>query len=241
MTLISSFLSWVRTAVASRFEAMPAWFAITQIFIGLGWLRAATEKLITASWWTGADLRTFVAEHDGLGMPMYQGFIDNVVLPYAGENSLFVMALQFVVGLSLLSGRLIGPALATGMFMNLNFVAAGAVDPSVFYLLSQGGLLLWLAERSRRRTTNTALDATWFGGIALAAVSVPSIGTLHPADVIYDPSVILATVGAMAAVGTWLCRQRRMRVAEMADATAAVHFGHAQSREATAATGSGRR
>ena len=32
--------------------------------------------------------------------------------------------------------------------MNLNFIAAGAVDPSIFYVLAQGAVALWLAERA---------------------------------------------------------------------------------------------
>jgi hypothetical protein len=38
------------------------------------------------------------------------------------------------------------------------------------------------------------------GAVAAAAVSVPSISTLHPAHVIDDPAVMIAFLGALSAV-----------------------------------------
>ncbi len=42
----------------------PAWVVVTQVFIGLGWLRAAAEKLIEPHWWAGGTINDFLADHD---------------------------------------------------------------------------------------------------------------------------------------------------------------------------------
>ncbi len=86
------------------------------------------------------------------------------------------------------------------MFLNLHFMAAGAVTPSAFYLLGQGALALWACERAMSRTRARALRLA--AGVAAFAVGVniPFISTLHPAHVIEDPAVMFTFGGALAAL-----------------------------------------
>ena len=191
----------VVTATVDRLTAVPPWVLLLQLFIGLGWTRAGTEKLISSEWWNGAELELFLRDHSVLTVVWYQPFIDLVVHPGAIVISFVVMAMQFLLGAALLSNKRVGLALGVGMVLNLNFIAAGAVNPSVFYLLAQGAVLLWIAERSRDSSTIDLLEVVMMAGATLAVVSAPGIRTLSPAEVIDDPALMLATVGGF----TLLC------------------------------------
>lgn len=52
--------------VSARLRDLPAWVVVTEVFIGLGWLRAATEKLIDPPWWAGGTISDFLADHDAI-------------------------------------------------------------------------------------------------------------------------------------------------------------------------------
>ena len=111
--------------------------------------------------------------------------------------------------MSFVRGRFVGFALAVGVLMNLNFMAAGAVNPSAFYLVIQGTIALWLAERTRAgQRAGRALTATAVAGAGLAALSVPYISTLHPHGVVEDPAVMMVMGGALTVVGCGLAHRR---------------------------------
>ena len=108
---------------------------------------------------------------------------------------------QLIAGLSLVSGRFLGIGLLVGLFMNVNFLAAGAVNPSAFYLVMQGALGLWLLEqRGQRASTFTYLRAVSIvlGGLGLG--SLPYVSTLHPAKVTDDPAIMLILTALLALV-----------------------------------------
>ncbi|MEM9032959.1 MAG: hypothetical protein AAGA99_03850 [Actinomycetota bacterium] len=196
----------VRTRTASlvrrRLDAFPPWVLLIQTFIGLGWLRAGVEKLISVEWWTGTELEGFLALHAGETLPWYLPFVELVVSPSAAVVSFVVMAAQFAIAGSLLSGRRVGLALCAGMLLNLHFIAAGAVAPSVFYLLAQGAVALWMAEQRRTRQLSVLLTAVSIGGAAMAGASLLAIRTIDPALVIEDPALMLVTVGAFGAAAS---------------------------------------
>ena len=178
-------------SLVSQRLGVPAWVLVTQLFIGFGWLRAATEKVLDPDWWNGASLRGFLADHEEASLGWYTPFTENVVAPFTVAIAVVVFAFQLVAGASLVLGRRVGLGLAIGIFLNLHFVAAGAVNPSAFYLLAQGAIALWSAETSRDQPRPA--QVLW--GVALAALllgiaSVPFISTLDPALVIDDPAVM---------------------------------------------------
>ena len=195
-----------RRHLSARTAGLPAWVVLTQLFIGLGWLRAVTEKLIDPAWWNGAAIHAFVEDHEGLAVGWYQPFVDTVVSPRALLVALVVMAAQLVAGLSLVTGRKAAVGVGVGMFLNLHFLAAGAVDPSAFYLLAQGALALWMAERASTPAVLRRLETAAVSAAVLAAVSLPFITTLHPAEVIEDPAVMFAFGGSLSAVAALLAR-----------------------------------
>ncbi len=178
----------IRSLIDERIFGLPIWVVITQLFLGLGWLRAAVEKLISTGWWRGDVIRMFLIDRQDQTLGWYQPFVDLVVSPLAAVVAAVVLVSQAAIGLSFLSGRFVGPALLAGMLLNLHFIAAGAVNPSAFYLVMQGAIALWLAERTvAERRTSRILVATAALGAVLAALSLPFISTVDPHGVIEDP------------------------------------------------------
>lgn len=183
-----------------RFAGQPAWVVLTSLFIGLGWLRAVAEKLIDPRWWRGDVLEQFIAEHADTTLGWYEPFLDSAVLPLAPVVAAVVVLGQLAAGASLVTGRRLAVGLSIGMFLNLHFMAAGAVTPSAFYLLAQGALVLWLSERATGTGNIRALRIAAAVGAFVVGVNVPFISTLHPAEVIEDPAVMFSFAGALAAL-----------------------------------------
>jgi thiosulfate dehydrogenase [quinone] large subunit len=193
-----------RQLLSERFAGLPAWVVVTQLFIGLGWLRAVTEKLMDPDWWTGDVLRDFVSSHADTTLGWYAPFVNSVALPLAAGVALVVVVGQLLAGISLVTGRRLNVGLAVGMFMNLHFMAAGAVTPSAFYLLAQGALVLWLCEQKPNRFTTKALSATAVVAMFVAGLNLAFVSTIHPADVIEDPAVMFSFGGALTALACLL-------------------------------------
>lgn len=115
-----------------------------RLFIGLGWLRAGVEKLIDPAWLSGEKLTLFFQTQlsaDAVYFPFYETLITQVFAPNALIMSWIVMMGEMLAGLGILAGTFTSLALLGGLFMNLNFVLAGVVNPSAFYMVIQGTLL----------------------------------------------------------------------------------------------------
>ena len=186
-----------RTLIKERITGIPSWVLLTQLFIGFGWLRAVAEKVINVDWWTGGVIGTFVSAQSDVALGWYRPFLEVVVSPAAPLVALVVICAQLVAGASLVTGRRLGLGLTIGIFLNLHFLAAGAVTPSAFYLLAQGALALWLAEQTHTGATATRLSVAAIVAVFLAGLSVPFASTIHPADVIEDPALMFAFGGLL--------------------------------------------
>ena len=178
---------------ADRFVLFPA-----RAFLAFGWLRAGVEKAIDAEWWSGAKLDTFVADQSETMLPFMEPLTNAFVAPAPFVTAAVVLAVELVLGVLILTGRRLGPALLGASALNVIFVLMGVVTPSAFYLVIQLTLLLALGARTgwfnaRRRLA--VIGAAGLTGIALT----PFIATIHPAEVIHDPAIMLVTVGALAA------------------------------------------
>lgn len=195
----------LRQLWAVRTIGLPPWVLLTQLFIGLGWLRAAAEKTIDPSWWFGWPVEAFIDEHGATTLGWYRPIIDRIVEPNAPLIAIVVVVLQFGAAFSLLSGRRVGCGLAAGIFLNLNFVAIGAVNPSAFYLVIQLALVLWLTERVRHRVAvRRCLGLTRLAVLILAVISLPFVSTMHPQEVIDDPAIMLITLAGLLMLCTHL-------------------------------------
>jgi hypothetical protein len=121
-----------------------------RLFIAFGWLRALAEKLSNPAWFDGAALSNFLnaqLQADKVAFPAYAWLISHVFLPGAPVLAWTILTGQLLVGLGLMFGAFSRGALLGGLFMNLNFIAAGIPSPSVFYVVIQIMLLISSAGR----------------------------------------------------------------------------------------------
>lgn len=198
-----------RDFVARRIERQPSWVLLIETFVGLGWLRAAVAKVASPDWWRGDVIREFVVAQDGRGLPWWEPFLDGVVLEVPALVAIAVVAGQLLAGTSLLTARFLGTGLTVGMTMNLAFVLTGAVDPSVFYLILQAVIALWLYEQHARRAVGIrSLTSFLAAAVALALASGPFIRSLDPMKVTDDPATVLTTYAVTIAVATYAARRR---------------------------------
>lgn len=204
-----------RELLHERLVGRPAWVLLTELFIGLGWARAVTEKILDTDWWSGAPIRQFVAEHDGTTVGWYRPFCELIITPFADVIAVVVVMLQMIAASTLITGRRVGAGLLAGVFLNIHFLAAGAVNPSAFYLLAQGALALRAVEAARwdqqepRRLRQLRLAAAV--ALGLGALSIPFVSTFEPALVIEDPAVMFLTAGAFTFGACDLIHRRRTR------------------------------
>lgn len=198
----------------ARSHLSPPWVVMVQLFLGFGWLRAVAEKIIDPEWWTGAAIERFLVDHRGRALEWYEPFVSRVVEGNLVLVAATVVAIQLFAGLALLGGRQTGLAIGLGVLLNLNFVAAGAVNPSAFYLVMQGALALWLFEQGRHRLKLVYLDvsAVVLGMLGLA--SIRFISTVHPAEVIDDPAAMLSFMGVLAVVANILAKRSQVANAQ---------------------------
>lgn len=196
----------VLSTVAERLQSVPPWILLLELFLGLGWLRAAVEKLPSADWWTGETIREFVRVHEPIGW--FEPLLEVVIVPFAAPIGTGVVVAQLLIGFLFLTGRGRGAALALGTLLNLHFVAAGAVNPSAFYLVMQGALALWLVETAPPSGLERSLGALSVAAGALALVSSPYVMTLEPSAVIHDPAVMLVTLGSFTVLGCEMTSRR---------------------------------
>lgn len=166
-------------------------------FLGLGWIRAGTEKLIDVDWWTGDGLREFLTSQESHQLPFMRLPSEWLFAPLAVPVSLFVMVVQFIIGVCFVTGRRLQAALWAGVALNSVFVLMGAVTPSAFYLVIQLTLLAALGAHVFAPTL-VRLGRVLAAAV-VAVLLAPFVSTLHPAEVIDDPALMLITVAMLAA------------------------------------------
>jgi thiosulfate dehydrogenase (quinone) large subunit len=143
---ISGLLEWI----SSETNKDGAHLLPLRLFIGLGWLRAAAEKILNPAWFDGGVITAFLNTQlhgEKVVFPAYTWLIMHAFLPSAALLAWIILIGQLLVGLGLIFGMYSRPALIGALFMNLNFIAAGAPSPSVFYVVIQIMLLLSNAGR----------------------------------------------------------------------------------------------
>jgi thiosulfate dehydrogenase [quinone] large subunit len=186
------------------------------------WLRASAEKIIDPGWYDGTALTAFLEEELAGGhvvFPFYRAVITDVFLPNASTLGAIVMIGELLAGVAILIGMFTHAALLGGIFMNLNFILAGAPDPSAFYFLIQVALFvggigaiagadtllgrrvknpLFVAQNrisgQRFRTREwvfLGLAALWLG---LAVYALAHVSTLDPGRSVEDPAMIILVV-----------------------------------------------
>jgi thiosulfate dehydrogenase [quinone] large subunit len=200
-----------------------------RLFIGVGWLRAFFEKVGDTAWWNGTAVTGFLTQQMEQGFvvfPFYQRIIETVLSPGGRWVGWVVMLMQLVVGLAILSGTYTNLALIVGASLNLTFMLAGRITPSVFYIAIQTLLFVTeagtafgvdggLERRSSQRQPpivvtarlprpgSIAKDVSDVTILAVVAALFSGLGFLHASEFgpggIDDPGLVLGAVMAMSA------------------------------------------
>lgn len=127
---------------------------VVRLYVGWEWLSAGWDKLHNTAWWgdtAGAPLIGFVQGalqktgglHPDVQM-WYANFLTSTVLPNAVTWSNMVALGEFLVGVALILGFLVGVSAFFGAFMNLNYLLAGTVSANpIFLMLGISLILAW--------------------------------------------------------------------------------------------------
>lgn len=187
-----------------------------QLFLAAGWFRAGVEKVIDPQWWTGEHLVAFLEEQRAHMLPFFVPFTDYLLLPLAPIVAWLVVWTQLTIAIGLFTSRYMKPALWAGIVLNVCFTMAGRVNPSAFYLVMQATLLFALSRPVELRIA-LRRSVLW---LIPAALFAPFARTLHPAEVIDDPALMLSFVSALAALTTVAILNRTSELIDMAASTA---------------------
>lgn len=235
--LRESFLGRVTKSVRKDLRHPAAFMFPLRLFIGIGWLRAFAEKVISPDWFDGQAVVAFLdaqVARDAVSFPLYEQLIQSVLRPGTRWVGWIVMPLQLVVGLGIITGTYTNLALLIGSAMNANFIMAGQINPSAFYIVIQtvlfvtgaGAILgsdgkrarrpegipsiLLVAHPDLRRTSNA--DQVAVGALAGVAGALSWFGFAHATDWspsgVGDPALVLGTVMGVGALSLIILRFR---------------------------------
>ena len=176
-----------------------------------------------AGWWTGDGLLGFLDEQALEMLPYFTPFADHVVTPLAGGVAwLVAILMQLAIGVCLLTNRHVRPALWAGVLLNVCFTMAGSVNPSAFYLVMEAALLLALSRPIPVRIAQRRA-ALW---VIVGVASLPFARTLHPAEVIDDPALMLSFVPMLVAVTTLALAASSTSIGDLARCCFPLHERH---------------
>ena len=131
--------------VLSEIKTNGSFLIPMRIFLGSVWMRAGLEKVLSDKWFSGEELTIYLSQQIASGIiqvPGYMHLIETLFMPQAQLLSWIVVVGQLMTGLGILLGVLTNAALIGGLFMNINFVLAGSINPSAFYIVMQTVLFL---------------------------------------------------------------------------------------------------
>ena len=206
-----------------------AYLVPLRLFIGIGWIRASLEKILDPAWNDGAALAQFLREKvDGghVVFPTYELLIEQVFLPNVGFLSLIVIAGQLLTGTAIVLGAFTNLGLLGGLFMNVNFILAGQVNPSAFYVIIESVLFIanagavmgldeviskrirypWLVAHPHWDQDFVPMEKRSFLVLSVVSLLVALVAGVHVHDwgpaSIEDPAMILLVLSSLGGLST---------------------------------------
>lgn len=210
--MIGAAVDRLNLAFDRRCSPYPGWVVVVQVFLGVGWLRSAVAKLADPDWWTGRVLADFVSDHQQDTIYWYEPLLDLVVADLATGWASVILLTEILIAVSLLTSVRLRTGLAAAVFLNLNFLLVGSTNPSIFYLILELVLILWMVETSAQPRSSLRWSRVMVvGGLTLMLACAPFLRTIDPDAVMEDPAAVLATWSALGAVGAATARRRVRR------------------------------
>lgn len=193
----------------TRYRGVPAAVLLPQLFLAFGWLRAAVAHGLDGAWWSGDEVLRFVAFDTAAAIGIYEPFLSHVVTPLPAITAVIVLCIEVVVGVMLVLNVRPLTAIMLGAFLNLQFIMAGEVNPSTFYLVIALVVVLWRLERTVSLSTSRLLARRVAIAAAVATVLLlPFITSPSPDQVIEDPAIVLIFLSLLVATSTWWTSHR---------------------------------
>lgn len=197
-----------------RYQGLPTWALLIQIFLAVGWGRAALAHGLSSRWWSGAEVLEFVELETDLAIGFYRRFLDGPVTSFPVATAVIVVATQLLVAIMLGLNTRAEWFLGVAALLNVQFIAAGAVNPSIFYLVATLAITFGRIEAngglfSLRRQTRIAVCV---GSVAVLLL-IPWVKTVRPDGAIEDPALVLIFLTLLAVGGQlWVHRLSALAV-----------------------------
>ena len=222
---LGSLIAFVRRAV----EQESSYLVPLRLFIGIGWSRAGLEKVLDPRWNDGTALTQFLLKKvDGgdVVFPTYQILIEEVFIPNAALLSVVIILGQLLAGAAIMLGAFTNLGLMGGLFMNVNFILAGQVNPSAFYVVIESVLFVanvgavigfdevisrrvrypWLVAHPHWDQDYVPMEKRSFLVLALLSALVALVASVHVRDwgptSVDDPAMILLVLSTLGGLST---------------------------------------
>jgi uncharacterized membrane protein YphA (DoxX/SURF4 family) len=231
-----SILAWL----ISEIHKPASYLFPLRVFMGVGWLRSALEKFADPTWLRGEAVGDFLSTQtssQAVAVPIYDWLIGSILQPASPVVGWLVMLLQVGIGLAILFGTYTNLALVIGVALNVNFMLAGEINPSAFYIVIQtvlfvtgaGAVLGFDQLLAKRRLVPSILmvakpepgasGRTDRQVVLLLAINTALMSLIGYGNVtdfsptgIDDPALVLGTVMAVATFSLLILRLRMIDV-----------------------------
>ena len=202
-----------------------------RLFIGLGWIRAGTEKIVSEQWISGEILNNyFIAQlsNGSIQISFYIQCIEQFFIPNVQSLIWIIVIGQLLAAVSIFFGIFCNFGLLGGLFMNLNFILAGSINPSAFYMIIQSVLFtantgaivgldkiicryipyeICVAQINGKKPNPTIEKWSYFtliiGSFCLAGIVFPYIKDFSP-NAIHDQGMIIFILSILGGISTFI-------------------------------------
>lgn len=222
--VILGFAKRATAAVVARFRYVSLSVLIPQLFLGLAWLRASVAHAVDPVWWTGQEIVEFVDGSADTGLPFYTFFVEMIVRPLAVPLTVFVVALQGLLGLLFVTNVRPRSAALASLFLSSNFIMAGHVNPSIFYVvLALVVLFLSIEAMAGSKMWKTLSIQATVSCFVVVVFCWPFVQSVDPMLVIGDPAVVLITVAVISTAACWITYGRMLLFPALAFGVDSLH------------------
>ena len=193
----------------NRYQHLPSWVLLPQIFLAAGWARAGVAHALSRRWWNGEEILEFLALDTELRVGLYRHVLTGIVEPFPAVTAAVVGLAELIIAILLAANYRVKGALAAAAFLNVQFMLAGVVNPSIFYLVAGLGIAIWRLETMASPETISRLTRVGIGlGSVTTLLLAPSVRTIEPETAIEDPALVLIFFTALSVASLWWVNQR---------------------------------